>query len=1090
MACKTSSVLGAATQQVAIPSRLPQTQSDWQTFTQQLNTLFSQLSTTASRPAATSVPVQYATLFSSTLPPLQTTSCTVTADNSWSLFGGYSYKIAVTGPNASVVFGASGFPLPIPPNENWLLSVYGKSSGASQSFKIGLQTASNTYENTVITDATATTVDRFAIPLNLVADDASQCTLRIDFPSANGETFWFDGFQYEPSVTGSVNPSPFMSTNIIAGSIVAQFITVSQLSALSANMGTLTAGKIESADGRFTVDCSNELITITDGTNTRMQIGQISTGVYDIKIWNGSGTLLFDAATGLQYAGNSSQVQATLASTAGSDGSYLNTSQIFNRHLSGANLNGLADGTTSLAIGTGNGSTTAFALPSGWQAGAAVYKSDWQGNQLQYPTPRTNYLAPSNAIGTAPWNMFGNLTSVTPVVVNGRTLNQLNSSGGTFVNTQLVLSTNLNNGGYLTFYAIAAAGTSTQTAIRVDDNTINNHATWPINWSGGLPSISAPVVVGNLIATDYSMTNLGGGLFEISLTVQNQTGAAITPYCSLYENWTTGVPGTAEYAIWGDAQVEFAQVAGGYIAANTSTPVTVTDYTLSSTQITFASAPANAATLTALVGRSAVANGPGLQGVLSVDPYSRALIDTAQSGHLNNWQHSFMSNQTLAAIGTNPDTNGNYIQGFSTSIGIDDAGWSTEAVFGNVSQTPTTLLGYGITNGQPALGNASGEQILYQNSGAGAFWGNKYGTEFNSASTGAQSNITGITNTADAVLGDYLQIPNPGQQISIFGWVSGFTQQTAGTAGAFIQYHIEISTDGGVSYTSGNLVNATSTSLTDYIPAYAALFLPNVSPTGDVLIRTRGHVSAGTFSFGQPNLCAMILPESNFAIIGPALAITVPGTQTASCTATYPATTCAALSSITAVATGGKPAYSFSWSRTGGTGAGTIISGATSATVNVSGTETGTTGGAAFTDTYKCVVTDSLSATANGSCTVTSTYYLAYAPISPSISVRNGGCAKTGSGTCTASAAFSITATGGNGSYTYSNSVHSYQSGFTTNPTITTGATAASGTYSGGASVANPAQELTVTLQTSVNDTRGTGAESSQGTGTLSFNLI
>src|SRR5574337_1386661 len=317
MACKTISVLGAATQQVAIPSRLPQTQSDWQTFVQQLNTLFSQLSTTARRPAATSVPIQYATLFSATLPPLQTTNCTVTADNSWALFGGYSYKIVVTGANASVVCGASGFPLPIPPNENWLLSVYGKCSGASQSFKMGLQTANNTYQNTVITDATATTVDRFAIPLNLVADDASQCTLRLDFPSASGETFWFDGFQYEPSVTGSINPSPFLSTNIIAGSIVAQFITVAQLSALSANMGTLTAGKIQSSDGRFTIDCTNELITITDGTNTRMQIGEVSTGVYDVKIWNGSGTLLFDAATGLQYAGNSAQVTQVIANNAG-----------------------------------------------------------------------------------------------------------------------------------------------------------------------------------------------------------------------------------------------------------------------------------------------------------------------------------------------------------------------------------------------------------------------------------------------------------------------------------------------------------------------------------------------------------------------------------------------------------------------------------------------------------------------------------------------------------------------------------------------------------------------------------------------------
>ena len=464
------------------------------------------------------------------------------------------------------------------------------------------------------------------------------------------------------------------------------------------------------------------------------------------------------------------------------------------------------------------------------------------------------------------------------------------------------------------------------------------------------------------------------------------------------------------------------------------------------------------------------------------------LPSTNSSGNV---VYSNNSPQVLATITQNADTNGNYLGSGSTSSLTDNAGLGTTAGWATVTGQPTTLSGYGITNGQASLGVASGTQILYQTSGGGPYWGNKYGTEFNSASTGAQSNVTGITNTTDAQLGYSLRIANPGQQVNIFGFVSGFSYQSAGTAGAFLQYHIEISTDGGSTYSSGNLVNATCTTVSpvDYVPAYAALFIPNVTPSGDILIRLRGLVSAGTFNLGQPNLCAIILPESNFAVVGPALSASVPSTATASCTATYPATTCAAPTSITCTASGGAPPYTYSWSRTGGTGAGTIVSGATSLTVNVSGTETGTSGGTSYTDTYQCVVTDTIPNTANGSCTVTSTYYLGYATISPSISVVGGSCSTgTSSGTCTAAGTFSISATGGNGSYTYSNSVYSHDSGFSTNPTITAGATAASGTYSGAATTSPlPGTRLKVTLQTSVNDTRGTGAQTATGYNYLTF---
>ena len=70
---------------------------------------------------------------------------------------------------------------------------------------------------------------------------------------------------------------------------------------------------------------------------------------------------------------------------------------------------------TAFVFGIGDGATTAFTLikPSGTGAvepiggvnGAPlIYKSDWQGNQLQYATPRTNLVSNGNTPGGTGWS--------------------------------------------------------------------------------------------------------------------------------------------------------------------------------------------------------------------------------------------------------------------------------------------------------------------------------------------------------------------------------------------------------------------------------------------------------------------------------------------------------------------------------------------------------------------------------------------------------------------------------------------------------------------------------------------------------------
>lgn len=67
-------------------------------------------------------------------------------------------------------------------------------------------------------------------------------------------------------IVGSVNGVTTVGINgnlLIDGSIVAEALDVTTLSAISANIGTCTAGKIQSADGKFVIDLDNKTFQIT-----------------------------------------------------------------------------------------------------------------------------------------------------------------------------------------------------------------------------------------------------------------------------------------------------------------------------------------------------------------------------------------------------------------------------------------------------------------------------------------------------------------------------------------------------------------------------------------------------------------------------------------------------------------------------------------------------------------------------------------------------------------------------------------------------------------------------------------------------------
>jgi hypothetical protein len=97
--------------------------------------------------------------------------------------------------------------------------------------------------------------------------------------SASGSTFTVVANNYQvcqPSTTGgdpiqvftigSVAGTPQLGIRanmFLDGSIVARNLAVSTLSAITADIGTCTAGKIQSADGKFLIDLTNKVFQIT-----------------------------------------------------------------------------------------------------------------------------------------------------------------------------------------------------------------------------------------------------------------------------------------------------------------------------------------------------------------------------------------------------------------------------------------------------------------------------------------------------------------------------------------------------------------------------------------------------------------------------------------------------------------------------------------------------------------------------------------------------------------------------------------------------------------------------------------------------------
>jgi hypothetical protein len=184
---------------------------------------------------------------------------------------------------------------------------------------------------------------------------------------------------------------------------------------------------------------------------------------------------------------------------------------------------------------------------------------------------RTNLLTYSEDLSNAAWTKNAGMTIGTPVTRKGISLDLIENNGAAnFRNVDQSFGS-VSNGAYATVSVFIEAGTSTETAIRIDDGTSTNRCTVPITWISGVPSLQVDVTAG-LTFVDASLQDYGDGLYRTHLTVLNGTGGALTFQAKYYVQWDDTAAAVNTYA--GGFQAEIGPTPSSYIPTNSGSTVT------------------------------------------------------------------------------------------------------------------------------------------------------------------------------------------------------------------------------------------------------------------------------------------------------------------------------------------------------------------------------------------------------------------------------------------------------------------------------------------------------------------------------------
>lgn len=264
---------------------------------------------------------------------------------------------------------------------------------------------------------------------------------------------------------------------------------------------------------------------------------------------------------------------------------------------------------TAYQFGTGDGSTTAFTLikPAGTGAvepiggvngSPLIYKSDWQGNQLQYSTPRTNSI--TNSLAPSAWvNVNATVAAGTAKAPDGT--DYLSVITATAAGNSSISGLTVMPGNIYTISVIAYPGTSNYLGMLAGTATPNACAGSIFNLSGSGTVVS--VVAGAQGANpSASITARTDGTYRCSLTFTSLI-SEVSLGCGVgVSDGSTYTSNTLPSAASGTIQASYLQGESGNTLTSfiptTTAPVTVTDYTLTGNQVAFAVAPLLNAILT------------------------------------------------------------------------------------------------------------------------------------------------------------------------------------------------------------------------------------------------------------------------------------------------------------------------------------------------------------------------------------------------------------------------------------------------------------------------------------------------------------
>lgn len=256
-------------------------------------------------------------------------------------------------------------------------------------------------------------------------------------------------------------------------------------------------------------------------------------------------------------------------------------------------------------FGTWNGTATSaqlvdqFGNPVNSAQPSAIYRTDWQGQQLLYPTPRTNLAWPSQ--------QFAAFSASTGVTVSDGYLAPDGSSNAT-------LATCTSGNSIHTWYDTSSPTLGTgiiyfSLSVKNNSPTFYQYSGMSDNSTGVVSIVQAPNAGAISLVVDGTWTNCSiiskvseaNGYTRVTVKATKNAGttcglSTALSNSAVTRNTTFAGDGTSTYAVFG-LEVESA-VPGVYIPT-TSAPVTLTDFTLNGTTVNLAQAPVSTATTNA-----------------------------------------------------------------------------------------------------------------------------------------------------------------------------------------------------------------------------------------------------------------------------------------------------------------------------------------------------------------------------------------------------------------------------------------------------------------------------------------------------------